>query len=258
MEDISLPSPPSLHPRHTINNSNSARRPGLPWPVSRKPVVHHQLQASSTSGTPSSDPPLFSSDDFQSSALENYITGRGGADHNPDNDYNNYSNNSNNNDNNNSTTAIDCETARKRQYRGTWWGQTVRAKRQRRTHFKEKRNMDSGVWMCSDDSTNSSCLSLSSDNSPPFVVEDKNDGMEQGNSKDEYGTHHGSQFCHEHPLGHLNTDVFVQPTADALGVSAGESESHRRARAAVALCLEEGNDNIDLSYVDGILHNMYT
>lgn len=67
-------------------------------------------------GIPSSDPPLFSSDDLPFS-LENY---REGA------------------------------SKRKRTYRGPWWGEEVEPKRKRK-HLKKKAALDSGVWMRSDD-----------------------------------------------------------------------------------------------------------
>jgi hypothetical protein len=63
---------------------------------------------------PSSDPPFFSSDPLDAS-VENYV-----------------------------------EKPRKRQYRGTWWGQ--REKRQHLTGRTFVRNLDSGVWMGSDTS----------------------------------------------------------------------------------------------------------
>lgn len=63
---------------------------------------------------PSSDPPLFSSDPLDAS-VENYV-----------------------------------QKPRKRQYRGTWWGQ--RAKRQHLSSRTFVRNLDSGVWMGSDGS----------------------------------------------------------------------------------------------------------
>jgi len=63
---------------------------------------------------PSSDPPLFSSDPPDAS-VENYV-----------------------------------QKPRKRQYRGTWWGE--RAKRQHTAGRTFVRNLDSGVWMGSDSS----------------------------------------------------------------------------------------------------------
>ncbi|PWY95750.1 hypothetical protein BO94DRAFT_600333 [Aspergillus sclerotioniger CBS 115572] len=74
---------------------------------------------------PSSDPALFSSDDIPASGLENYH-------------------------------APVPAGSRKRRYRGTWWGEMVKDKdkdvKRKRGDFKDKRLVDSGVWMGSDDS----------------------------------------------------------------------------------------------------------
>jgi hypothetical protein len=68
---------------------------------------------------PSSDPPVFSSDDFLHSSIENYQQTAPGR------------------------------MKRKNMYHGTWWGEKMNPKR-KRTEFKTKRHLDSGVWMSSD------------------------------------------------------------------------------------------------------------
>src|SRR5205809_3158139 len=69
----------------------------------------------------SSDPPMFSSDDILCSSTEDYQNGR-----------------------------------RKRQYKGTWWGEEARGSADEdlvaRPKREFKRDLDSGVWMGSDGS----------------------------------------------------------------------------------------------------------
>ncbi|KAI5305576.1 hypothetical protein KEM56_004001 [Ascosphaera pollenicola] len=100
-------------------------------------TTHSQSSSGFQSDTaaPSSDPPLFSSDDLQCSALENYypkdshipITAEG-----------------------TSATPDERSCRRKRAYRGTWWGEEITPKRTR-TEWRSRGKVDSGVFMGSDD-----------------------------------------------------------------------------------------------------------
>src|SRR5262245_45414637 len=69
----------------------------------------------------SSDPPKCSSDDRQAASANNY---------NP---------------------SDQSGMKRKRHYRGTWWGEEVDEKRNK-SRTQSRRNIDSGVWIGSDDS----------------------------------------------------------------------------------------------------------
>lgn len=70
-------------------------------------------------GNPSSDDPVFSSDDLPSASVDNYKPNAEGA------------------------------TKRKRMYRGPWWGEASDSKRKRAD--LETKEVDSGVWMNTDD-----------------------------------------------------------------------------------------------------------
>ncbi|EER23293.1 Leucine Rich Repeat family protein [Coccidioides posadasii C735 delta SOWgp] len=177
------------------------------------------------SGPPSSDTPLFSSDDFQP-GLEDYTPALTSAQE---------------------ATGAPCNGrgdggARKRRYRGTWWGEKVQCRKKRtRTGFKNKRDMDSGVWMMSSDD---SAGLLSSD-----ILDDDGEG----------GRGKGHAYTHEDNI--MDSPVMldtVQPSTALRGDKASrkflrtdraaETEPQRHARSAIDRCLEEGNDNVDLSY----------
>ncbi|KAK2793958.1 hypothetical protein FQN52_000290 [Onygenales sp. PD_12] len=181
------------------------------------------LETSSLGAAPSSDPPLFSSDDFQSSALENY----------------HYHSNSNPKDSKDKDHPARRVRTGKRLYRGTWWGEEEEgwgrgmgggsgsgSGKKRRTEFKEKRNVDSGVWLGSDDS-----------------VEGEGDGMVIAA---------GYQAVVRTPRkrGYLSAAVapWVEGAAGLKAVKRVEEPyEHRQARRVVSECLEAGREYIDLS-----------
>ncbi|KAJ5095643.1 Leucine-rich repeat typical subtype [Penicillium alfredii] len=149
------------------------------------------------SSQPSSEPPLFSSDDIPASGVENY--------HAP----------------------VSTGAGRKRRYRGTWWGEQVIDPKRKRADFKEKRHVDSGVWMGSDESAAESFLS-------------SEDGSAWGEDL-------------------LKTALNLRATAKSAAAPASlpaqsktafkrpeEPAEHRLARTVVADCLEKGQDSIDL------------
>ncbi|KAJ5773631.1 Leucine-rich repeat typical subtype [Penicillium paradoxum] len=131
------------------------------------------------SSQPSSDPALFSSDDIPASGLENYHATQSGA-------------------------------GRKRRYRGTWWGEQVLDPKRKRADFKEKRNVDSGVWMGSDESS---------------VLEPR----KLGNTT---------------PLTMETVNIPVQTRTPVR--ASEEPEAHRFARKLVNDCLDKGWESIDL------------
>lgn len=169
-DEIALPPPPtrprSLNPSTTITNSPSKSRDAhntcLPHasiaglPSSRFPGLplrkHARDEFSWDLELQSSDPPLFSSDDHGSTGLENYDSGVV-----DDTDgYRSYG------------TSTGSPRRKKRKYRGTWWGARLldeeglpprathldnamgTAERERRKR-ELTRNVDSGVWMGSDE-----------------------------------------------------------------------------------------------------------
>lgn len=93
LEDVGLP-PMQPHHRNPSSNSSLDR-------------IYGRL--------PSSDPPVFSSDDPESASSENYKANAEGA------------------------------SKRRRTYRETWWGETLDSKNQR--NELETKEVDSGVWM---------------------------------------------------------------------------------------------------------------
>lgn len=108
-----------------INNQEDASRPSIEPPSSPPPFLappvlrRKRTRGPDTSSTPSSDGPIFSSDPPDPSVDEYF------------------------------------QPRRKRQYRGTWWGETTREDAPtepapQRTKNTFSRNMDSGIWMGSD------------------------------------------------------------------------------------------------------------
>ncbi|KAJ5103769.1 hypothetical protein N7532_004298 [Penicillium argentinense] len=155
------------------------------------------------SSQPSSDQPLFSSDDIPASGLENY-------------------------------NAPVSSSGRKRRYRGTWWGEQVQDPKRKRADFKEKRNVDSGVWMGSDESGADS--NLASEDSPAWgedllkaVLDPRAPGKSSGESSNERGP------------------VPVHTQSRSIAVNGQEeSKEHHFARKVVNDCLEKGEESIDL------------
>ncbi|KGO78231.1 Leucine-rich repeat, typical subtype [Penicillium italicum] len=154
------------------------------------------------SSQPSSDPALFSSDDIPASGLENYHATVSGA-------------------------------GRKRRYRGTWWGEQVLDPKRKRTEFKDKRNVDSGVWMGSDESGAESLLpsedgSAWEEDLRKSVLDPRKPGI-------------STPFVNEMENMPAQTRVVFR--------SPEESDAHRFAREVVSDCLDKGHESIDLGYV---------
>ncbi|WEW60538.1 hypothetical protein PRK78_006025 [Emydomyces testavorans] len=222
--DPGLPSP--FEPRSQRNHValTPANVPNSPFQFVHRST---RLSLDKLSGPPSSDPPLFSSDDFQP-GLENYTSG---AAQTP-------------------AETGDNGAGRKRRYRGTWWGEKVHSKKQRRrTGFKSKRDLDSGVWMMSsDDSAGllSSDLVIGGDDDHG-VTEDGKERKRQpevaeGRSLTNPVLRDVPQLPMMLPIDGA-TRTFLRTDRVA------ETEAQRHARSATNRCLEEGCDNVDLSHL---------
>ncbi|KAJ5266741.1 hypothetical protein N7478_009549 [Penicillium angulare] len=170
------------------------------------------------SSQPSSDPALFSSDDIPASGLENYHAG------------------------------VTTGGGRKRRYRGTWWGEQVVDPKRKRADFKEKRNVDSGVWMGSDESGAESLLP--SEDSPwgedllKTVLDPKGVGkIGFGPGGIGIGSESGTSLSSASAsVSATGSSVLPLPILKGLN----ELEEHRFARSVVNDCLEKGEDVVDL------------
>ncbi|CAG7954301.1 unnamed protein product [Penicillium nalgiovense] len=193
--DSEIPLPPPRQIRHRSSAIANPSATGLA--VSSFQRAQRLSRFDDRSSQPSSDPALFSSDDIPASGLENYHATVSGA-------------------------------GRKRRYRGTWWGEQVLDPKRKRAEFKDKRNVDSGVWMGSDESGAESLLP-SEDGSTwgEDLRKSVLDPRKPGNS---------APFLTE-------MENVVQTRAFR---SAEESDAHRFAREVVGDCLDKGLESIDL------------
>ncbi|KAE8146336.1 hypothetical protein BDV25DRAFT_162713 [Aspergillus avenaceus] len=156
------------------------------------------------SSQPSSDPALFSSDDIPASGLENYH-------------------------------APVASGNRKRRYRGTWWGEMVKDPKRKRADFKEKRHVDSGVWMGSDESGADSLLPSEASHWGEELLRDTtNLVMGKG----------GDLPMPDYSEGQTQSQVWAQRPGLR---KAAEPREHQVARTIVNDCLERGQDSVDLS-----------
>ena len=225
--DIPLPSPPRSRARDARTAIvHNARK--LSYSTRTQKLSLERL-----GGTPSSDPPLFSSDDFQSSALENYYyTPSRAQDDAAQED---------------AESQQQQQRSRKRRYRGTWWGEHLHTNK-KRTDFRDKRQFDSGVWMGSEDLTDPPA---SSDDAPVLAGETGEgirncwaDGKQVGDPAAITGgiSRNHPQILLPRPVEHDENGL--RPARLDRPV---ESEPHARARAVITRCLEDGDDNVDLS-----------
>lgn len=203
--DNEVPLPPPRRMRH--RSPAHAAGPSSAAPSFRK--ARRLSRFDDCSSQPSSDPALFSSDDIPASGLENYHAPVSGA-------------------------------GRKRRYRGTWWGEQVIDPKRKRADFKEKRHVDSGVWMGSDESAADSPLHSDCSTWGEDLLKTVLNPRGNGKSPQE-----SSQ-----PVASV-----ASPTLPLL-IPKGqqESEEHRYARAVVNDCLEKGDDSVDLGCVFSVSH----
>ncbi|OOQ83077.1 Leucine Rich Repeat domain protein [Penicillium brasilianum] len=161
------------------------------------------------SSQPSSDPALFSSDDIPASGLENYHAPVAGA-------------------------------GRKRRYRGTWWGEQVADPKRKRADFKEKRNVDSGVWMGSDESIAESSLpSEDASNWGEDLLKTVLDPRAPSKVSNAPSLFKASDT--------VSTTVQPRPV---ISLGPVESEEHKYAKAVINDCLEKGDDSVDLGGIN--------
>ncbi|KAL4785893.1 hypothetical protein BJX76DRAFT_355657 [Aspergillus varians] len=189
--DTEPPLPPPPRIRHRSPTAKSQSIPRAPAQISK---TYRLSRFDDHSSQPSSDPALFSSDDIPASGLENY----------------------------NAPPA--ASGSRKRRYRGTWWGEMVKEKetKRKRVDFKDKRLVDSGVWMGSDESGPG--VFLASEDASCWGEElIKDEGMGSGLE---------------------TTSIPVRP---GLAKKVEESREYQMARTIVNDCLERGVDSVDLS-----------
>ncbi|OJD15019.1 hypothetical protein AJ78_04704 [Emergomyces pasteurianus Ep9510] len=228
----------------------------IPLPPPRKRVFSRSLPPRSDyftfdSSLPSSDPPLFSSDDFQSSTLENY------------------QNSSEQQQQLNATTRPSSSasrtwtttTTRKRQYRGTWWGEeeaekqrNVTVEKRRRTEFKDKRNLDSGVWLGSDDSvesalSNNSELEPTDYNGRRIVPAPSYGKALAGTAGGQIGAGKQQPVIFRGPIFARSRQV-VDCANTSKGTCVDESYQHSQARKIITECLETGLEVIDISHLN--------
>ena len=196
--EVPLPTPRRLRHR------SPARAGASPSPfVASLQKAHRLPRFDDRSSQPSSDPALFSSDDIPASGLENY------------------------------NASVTGGNGRKRRYRGTWWGEQVVDPKRKRADFKEKRHVDSGVWMGSDESTADSLLpsedaSNWGDDFLKTVLEPRTNG--------------------NLPRGLAEPRVSSLSSVSTTPIMKGphEAEEHQFARAVINDCLEKGEDSVDL------------
>lgn len=186
--EIPLPPPPRIRHR-----SPTKKAPPASSGTGSFRKTYQLSRFDDRSSQPSSDPALFSSDDIPASGLENY-------------------------------NAPVASGTRKRRYRGTWWGEMVKDPKRKRADFKDKRMVDSGVWMGSDESGADSLLP-------------SEDASAWGEDllKDTRNT--GSCLRPQGPTTMQQRPLFRR---------AEESREHQLARAIVNDCLEKGQDSVDL------------
>jgi hypothetical protein len=236
------PPPPKIRHRSPAGNDRGspARRRGGEGPdvIAIRDSPFHKPQRLSKSrsqpddisSTPSSDPAFFSSDDIPSSSLENY---KASVIHG--NNSGGYSNGSSH--------------SRKRRYRGTWWGEVAVEAKRKRGDFRNKRHLDSGVWMGSEGSSSSENLISSEDTScEGYLQSPSNEDEKRPISSVMSSVAAGPELRSRH---HDYCYYQQQPHTffSAGHKTSVESLEHRVARDLIDTFIDEGQDSIDLTYV---------
>ncbi|KAL4808813.1 hypothetical protein BDV18DRAFT_133235 [Aspergillus unguis] len=231
MDEPPLPPPPRIRHRSPTGNPQSqsqsqsrAANPRVRATQNKHKSSYRRLSRfDDLSSQPSSDPALFSSDDIPASGLENYHA------------------------------TVSGSGSRKRRYRGTWWGEMVKDKdvKRKRADFKDKRLVDSGVWMGSDD-RDSLAGSMSGFGSAPESGFLGSEDVGPSWGEDLIPDHERDQSrTQEHREQEQHQDEAMSRPV-RLPVRAGfgrveESKEHQVARAIVNDCLERGLDSVDIS-----------
>ncbi|KAJ5795604.1 uncharacterized protein N7518_004144 [Penicillium psychrosexuale] len=196
--DSEIPLPPPRRVRHR----SPVKNPSATGTAVSFQRAQRLSRFDDRSSQPSSDPALFSSDDIPASGLENYHATVSGA-------------------------------GRKRRYRGTWWGEQVLDPKRKRADFKDKRNVDSGVWMGSDESVAESLLP-------------SEDGSAWGEDLRK------SVLDPRKPGSSIPVSIETENMSSQTRIafkSPEESDPHRFAREVIGDCLDKGHESIDLGYV---------
>ncbi|KAL4980444.1 hypothetical protein BDW66DRAFT_55250 [Aspergillus desertorum] len=219
-----LPPPPRIrHRSPTAKHSQSGSQSGT-QARARVNKSHRRLSRfDDASSQPSSDPALFSSDDIPASGLENYhapLSGSGNG-----------------------------NGSRKRRYRGTWWGEMVKEKevKRKRADFRDKRFVDSGVWMGSDDSKASF---LASEDVPPCWGEEllyQNQELKQEQEQEREQDQDQDEEMGMCVAMSTTMGLGRIPVRARFVKKVEESREHQMARAVVNDCLERGLDSVDIS-----------
>lgn len=207
--DQEVPLPPPRSIRHRSPGKAKAQAPEQSF---QKPK---RLSRLSQTSFPSSDPAFFSSDDIPSSSLENYHGQQQQHQH----------------------PQHQLELSRKRRYRGTWWGEMTKEAKRKRADFKEKRNLDSGVWMGSDESSSDCLLSSEASSCEEFMTRGLS-GQKQGLEQDRPADAAAQSSQNTRPVFATRNLRIVD-----------EPQEHRGARAMINECLEKGQESVDLRLV---------
>lgn len=197
--EVPLPPPRRLNYRSPARASSSTSGSVAPSFRKSRRLSHFDDRSSQ----PSSDPALFSSDDIPASGLENY-------------------------------NAPVAGPGRKRRYRGTWWGEQIQDPKRKRADFREKRHVDSGVWMGSDESAAES--PLTSEDTPAWgedLLKTVLDPRAPGRASAEL------------PSSRVTVPILAPPRP-IVSNCYEEPEEHRFARKVINECLEKGEESIDL------------
>jgi hypothetical protein len=111
--------------------------------------------------------------------------------------------------------------------------------KRKRADFKEKRNMDSGVWMGSDESSSDCLLSSEASSCEDFMVRAWAGQNQEIEPKFTAGIIEPRSI---NEVGQVAGPIFAARNIR----NVDESQEHRNARAMVNECLEKGQESIDL------------
>ena len=200
----------------------------VPLPPLPRRKSHRPSRFDDRSSQPSSDPALFSSDDIPASGLENYhASSAGGASAG-------------------GGAGAAGAAGRKRRYRGTWWGETVTDPKRKRQQFKDKRFVDSGVWLGSDESLGGSSF-LASEDAPGWGEDLFKNAWSSTSAAAAAEERHVPDAVPEPNSMMRAQQATVQLRAAFKRVE--EPQEYQLARAIVNDCLEKGQDSVDLRWV---------
>lgn len=208
----------------------------LPLPPLPRRKSHLSSRFDDRSSQPSSDPALFSSDDVPA-GLENYHASLAAGGH---------ADNGRGGGGAVAAAAAGGGASRKRRYRGTWWGEMVMDPKRKRKDFKDKRFVDSGVWLGSDESFGASSF-LGSEDGPSWGDELFKNVRNSTSAAAAAEERHVPSAVPEPNSMMRAQQATVQLRAAFKRVE--EKREYQLARAIVNDCLEKGQDSVDLRWV---------